>query len=137
MAVTAGPGDVVIAADTIVVCGGRILGKPGTSQQAAQMLQLLSGRDHQVMTGWTVRRDGAVFTQTEVSHIFFRPLEEAKSPPMWRLASRWIRRGLMAFRAWLRCLSPGWRGTITTSWACPCGALAQQLRKLGVRILGV
>ena len=46
MAVTAGPGDVVIAADTIVVCGGRILGKPGTSQQAAQMLRLLSGRDH-------------------------------------------------------------------------------------------
>lgn len=56
MAAPAGPQDVVIAADTIVVCGGRILGKPGTEERAAEMLRLLSGRDHQVMTGFTVRR---------------------------------------------------------------------------------
>ena len=42
MAAPAGPQDVVIAADTIVVCGGRILGKPGTEERAAEMLRQAS-----------------------------------------------------------------------------------------------
>ena len=73
MAAPAGPQDVVIAADTIVVCGGRILGKPGTEERAAEMLRLLSGRDHQVMTGFTVRRGSTVLTQTEVSQYTLPP----------------------------------------------------------------
>ena len=48
-----GDDDVVIAADTIVVCQGQVLGKPTDRQDALRMLQLLSGRDHQVMTGMT------------------------------------------------------------------------------------
>ena len=46
--------DVVVAADTIVVCQGKVLGKPHSEEEAKQMLMLLSGRDHQVMTGVTV-----------------------------------------------------------------------------------
>ena len=51
-------GDIVIAADTIVVCEGRVLGKPRSEEEAFSMLRLLSGRDHQVMTGFTVLREG-------------------------------------------------------------------------------
>ena len=51
--------DTVIAADTIVVCCDRILGKPHSEEEAKQMLRLLSGRDHQVMTGVTVLRGDA------------------------------------------------------------------------------
>ena len=83
----------MIAADTIVVCGGRILGKPGTEERAAEMLRLLSGRDHQVMTGFTVRRGSTVLTQTEVSHIFFRPWTREKLMPMWQRESRWTSQG--------------------------------------------
>lgn len=67
-------GDVVIAADTIVVCQGRILGKPHSEAEAVQMLQLLSGRDHQVMTGVTVLADNRRQTFTEVTDIHFREL---------------------------------------------------------------
>ncbi len=41
----------VIGADTIVVCDSRILGKPVDEEDAAEMLRLLSGRSHEVMTG--------------------------------------------------------------------------------------
>ena len=68
------PGDVVIAADTIVVLGNRVLGKPGSEQEAASMLQLLSGRDHQVMTGCTVVRGHRAQTFTEVTDLHFRSL---------------------------------------------------------------
>ena len=68
--------DVVIAADTIVVCDGQILGKPRDEADAFRMLHLLSGRDHQVMTGMSVLRGDRCLTHTEVTHIHFRNLSE-------------------------------------------------------------
>ena len=68
--------DVVIAADTIVVCEGRVLGKPHSEEEAVAMLTLLSGRDHQVMTGVTVLRGERAETVTEVTDIHFRELSE-------------------------------------------------------------
>ena len=76
MAISRTEDDIVVAADTIVVCAGRTLGKPRTRAEAAEMLQLLSGRDHQVMTGMTVLRGGTAVTTTEVTDIHFRPLTE-------------------------------------------------------------
>ena len=70
--------DVVVAADTIVVCGGKILGKPKDAAEARAMLRLLSGRDHQVMTGCTVLRGERVETFTEVTDLHFRELEESE-----------------------------------------------------------
>lgn len=70
--------DVVIAADTIVVCQSRILGKPHSEEEAVQMLQLLSGRDHQVMTGLTVLRGADLRTHTEVTDIHFRSLSQGE-----------------------------------------------------------
>ncbi len=72
------PGDIVVAADTIVVCQGRILGKPRDEAEARAMLRLLSGRDHQVMTGLTVLRDDTCVTHTEVTDIHFRVLSDAE-----------------------------------------------------------
>ena len=74
LAVSREPEDVVVAADTIVVCGGTVLGKPKDEAQAIEMLGLLSGRTHQVMTGCTVLRGQKDETFTEVTDIHFRPL---------------------------------------------------------------
>ncbi len=70
------PEDVVIAADTIVVCGDQVLGKPADEADAFRMLRLLSGRDHQVMTGLTVLRGDRCISCTEVTDIHFRPLSD-------------------------------------------------------------
>ena len=68
--------DVIIAADTIVVCRGQVLGKPKDEQDARRMLELLSGKDHQVMTGMTVLRGSQCVSCTEVTDIHFRTLSE-------------------------------------------------------------
>ena len=70
------PGDEVIAADTIVVLDGKILGKPADRAEAIAMLQALSGRDHQVMTGLTVLQDDRALTHTEITDVHFRPLTQ-------------------------------------------------------------
>lgn len=74
MATPAKAEDVVIAADTIVVCNGKTLGKPKSKEQAVEMLTMLSGRDHQVMTGLTVRKGDTCRTVTEITHLHFREL---------------------------------------------------------------
>lgn len=76
LAVSRGEEDIVIAADTIVVCQGKVLGKPHSEAEAAAMLRLLSGRDHQVMTGCTILFGDRADTFTEVTSLHFRPLSE-------------------------------------------------------------
>ncbi len=96
--------DVVIAADTIVVCDGKVLGKPHTEEEAVEMLSLLSGRDHQVMTGVTVITGENEETFTEVTDIHFRPLSEkeirayvATGEPMDKAGSYGIQGGAALF----------------------------------------
>ena len=104
MAVEAGPEDVVITADTIVVCEGRVLGKPGTEAGAKEMLRLLSGRDHQVMTGVTVRQGERCETFTDVTDLHFRALSEreidryvASGEPMDKAGAYGIQGGAALF----------------------------------------
>ena len=70
--------DVVVAADTIVVCNGAVLGKPVDREDAFRMLKLLSGKDHQVMTGLTVLRGDTAVVCTEVTDIHFRELTDGE-----------------------------------------------------------
>ncbi len=78
LAVAGNSEDVIIAADTIVVLEGSVLGKPVDRRDAIRMLTALSGRDHQVMTGVTVVRGSRILTHTEVTDIHFRPLSQAE-----------------------------------------------------------
>lgn len=55
-------GDVVLAADTTVVLGERILGKPANEGEAVDMLLALAGRNHLVLTAWSLVGDGVAAT---------------------------------------------------------------------------
>ncbi len=67
-----------VAADTVVVVDGRRLGKPGDATEAREMLALLAGREHRVVTGFCVahhdRRAGAAV----VTRVWFRRLVDAE-----------------------------------------------------------
>ena len=65
-AADAGPGELVLAADTLVVLDGRILGKPAGPEEAGAMLGSLAGRDHLVLTGVAVRNGDALRTAAAV-----------------------------------------------------------------------
>ena len=78
VAQTAGAEDVIIAADTVVAADGRVLGKPHSREEAAEMLRFLSGRTHTVYTGVTVRQGDRAITQHEATDVLFRPLDEAE-----------------------------------------------------------
>lgn len=73
------PDALIIGADTVVACEGKILGKPGTQDRAVQMLELLQNREHSVFTGVTILGPevGRV-TFHEETKVFFAPMSDAE-----------------------------------------------------------
>jgi septum formation protein len=69
---------VVIAADTIVVVDGVVLGKPRDAFEARRMLGVLSGRSHLVMTAMAVSWSGRTIADVEVVDVTFVPLSDAE-----------------------------------------------------------
>lgn len=72
------PDALVLAADTIVVVDGDILGKPRDEAHARQMLSRLSGRSHTVITGVAAARAGEAHSDVEQVAVTFRPLTAAE-----------------------------------------------------------
>lgn len=65
----------VLCADTTVVLGRRIMGKPESDEQALEMLQALSGRTHRVLTAVVVGSGSRPLTALSVSRVRFAPIE--------------------------------------------------------------
>jgi septum formation protein len=102
--------DQVLGADTIVVIQGRILGKPTDAQGAARMLRLLSGREHQVITGVCLMTPGqppkqdvrhevtcvtmSTLTEGDIADYVAsgEPMDKAGAYAIQGQASRWIPR---------------------------------------------
>jgi septum formation protein len=68
------PAAPVLSADTIVVLGDRLMGKPAGPEQAAEMLAALAGRRHEVLTAYRVEHAGAVAERTVATSVSFRLL---------------------------------------------------------------
>lgn len=70
------PDSLVIGSDTIVVCSGKILGKPADEQDAYDMLRMLSGREHQVITGLCFVSKHRTYRDASVSYVCFQELSD-------------------------------------------------------------
>lgn len=77
-AVTAGPEDIVLCADTTVALGRRILGKPRDAGEAAAFLTALGGRRHEVITAVAVRRGDQIWTRESVSAVKMKRLSDVE-----------------------------------------------------------
>ena len=78
-------GAIVLAADTVVACGRRILGKPEDAAQARQFLQLLSGRRHRVYTAVCVgERVKTVMTQVKFKRLSTAEIEGYLASNEWQ-----------------------------------------------------
>jgi len=74
VAVEAAPGEIVLGADTTVVVGGEMLGKPVDAVDARRMLEALAGRRHEVLTGICLRRGTALIRDCALTHVWFTPM---------------------------------------------------------------
>ncbi len=70
------PEDLIIAADTIVIADGKILGKPKDKEEAFEMLHLLSGQTHKVITGCCIKKGKRCASFSEESLVTFFDLKD-------------------------------------------------------------
>lgn len=75
-AIPGGRHEVVVGADTVVVVGGTVLGKPADAEDAAAMLRRLSGRTHEVVTAVAVRHGELLRSGHARTQLTLRPLDE-------------------------------------------------------------
>jgi septum formation protein len=71
-----GPDELILAADTIVLAGETVIGKPANGQQARDILQMLSGKAHEVITGVCLLKASRMRKFSERTRVYFYPLDE-------------------------------------------------------------
>ena len=137
LAVQREPEDVVIAADTIVVCGDEVLGKPRDEEDAFRILSLLSGRSHEVMTGMTVLRGNEAVTHTEVTKIRFRQLHPAEIRAYIATGEPMDKAGAYGIQGGAALFADQMEGDYYNVMGLPVCRLAMILRSFGLPIWGV
>jgi septum formation protein len=101
------PDDLVLGADTVVVADEHLLEKPANVEDAARMLRLLSGREHEVITGVCLLSSSGERVEAEVTKVYFvgmseseiadyvasgEPMDKAGAYGIQGMASRWVER---------------------------------------------
>ena len=124
--------DLIIAADTIVVCQGKILGKPADEAEAYEMLRLLSGREHRVITGLCVLKDGISYCHSEVTHLSFVELTDRQIRAYIATGEPMDKAGAYGIQGRASVFVPGIRGDYYNVMGLPVCALAQILEKCGI-----
>lgn len=68
--------EILVTSDTLVLCGDLVMGKPHSRDEAAQMLRVLSGREHKVITSVTVRDSSRHETVSDTAIVYFKELSD-------------------------------------------------------------
>ena len=107
LAVAGDPDEIILGADTTVVIGGRMLGKPRDAADAVDMLEALSGRRHEVLTGFCLKTGARLIQDCSATSVWFaalsrqeiedyvaggEPMDKAGAYGIQGVASRYVER---------------------------------------------
>jgi septum formation protein len=126
------PERVVLAADTIVVIGDRVLGKPHDSADAAVMLRALSGRSHVVMTAVAVARNGNVHAAVDRTTVRMRRIDDDEIGAYVSTGEPLDKAGAYAIQGGAQAFIEGIDGALDTVIGLPVGRARALLREVGV-----
>ena len=96
--------ELIITADTVVICDGHIMGKPKDCDEAVAMLRTLAGRTHTVVTGVTLRSAERVHSFSASSEVFFRPLSEEELAYYVDTFRPYDKAGAYGIQEWIGCI---------------------------------
>jgi nucleoside triphosphate pyrophosphatase len=127
----------VIAADTLVVLGDRIIGKPHTNAQARDMLRALNGKAHSVITGFTVldTETGKVLSKSVETRVHMKKLTLKEIDSYVRTKEPLDKAGGYAIQGWGAALVDRIEGDFSNVVGLPLSALADSLSGFGVKVL--
>jgi len=134
-AARAGPGTVVIGADTAVVLGGRVFGKPADREDCLAILAALSGRVHKVMTGVAVRSRLGIRSSISTTDVTFREIGPDEALAYWQSGEPMDKAGAYAIQGrggvFVSCIAGSYSGVV----GLPVFETAALLREAGLEVL--
>lgn len=127
---------VIIGADTVVVQGDAVFGKPQTAAEAVSMLEALSDAVHQVMTGVAVRRGEHVHTAVSVTDVRFRSIDADEARRYWNTGEPADKAGAYAVQGLGGIFVASINGSYSGVVGLPVFETSQLLRNVGIGVLG-
>lgn len=127
----------ILAADTVVVLDGAILGKPANEEEAFSMLRGLSGRSHEVYTGFTLLHPqrSLVHSSHEISSVRFRPLTDDDIRRYIQTGEPMDKAGAYGIQGYGALLISGIMGDFYNVMGLPLCRLGQALGEFGLDLL--
>jgi len=122
----------VLGADTAVVAGGAILGKPADCADAERMLGLLSARTHEVLTAVALATDDGVLSHLSRSEVTFREITSEEARDYWNTGESRDKAGAYAIQGYGAVFVSGLRGSYSGVMGLPLFETANLLRAAGV-----
>lgn len=129
----------IIAADTFIVFRGRLLGKPHTAAEARRMLRQLNGREHSVITGFTLMdtESGKKLSRSVETRVWFRKLGLQELEAYIKSKEPLDKAGAYAIQGLGAAIVKKIEGDFFNVVGLPLSALVEGLKKFGVFVLQV
>jgi septum formation protein len=127
------PDALVIGSDTIVVLGDDVLGKPADERQAVEMLQRLSGREHQVFTGIAVVRGERIESSIERVRVRFRVLSARECQEYVATGEPMDKAGAYGIQGYGAALVDAIEGDYFAVMGLPIARMLELIRRFGWR----
>ena len=127
---------IIIAADTFIVIGERIIGKPHTDEEAREMLAFLSGKSHLVITGYTVldTDEGKQVTNSVETTVYMKTLTSGEVESYIATGEPIGKAGAYAIQGLGAAFVEGIEGDYSNVVGLPLNALATSLKEFGVTL---
>ena len=129
--------DLIIAADTVVVLDGAVLGKPADEREAFAMLSALSGNSHRVYTGVTVAQGDRMATEHEETRVTFRELEPEEISCYIATGEPMDKAGAYGIQGVGALLVSGIKGDYCNVMGLPVFRLGRMLAGFGIDVLAL
>ena len=124
-------GDILLTADTVVILGDKILGKPHSEEEAHDMISTLSGATHKVVTGITLRTPERTVSFSAESLVSFRALEEEEISYYVEKYRPMDKAGAYGIQEWIGYIGiEGIEGSFYNVMGLPTQRLYQALKEL-------
>ena len=123
---------IILTADTIVVCDGEILGKPHDADDACAMLRKLSGKTHQVYTGYCLQTADKTVSGTVCSDVTFKELSDEEITYYVEKYKPLDKAGAYGIQEWIGYIGiTGIRGSYYNVMGLPVQRIYEEIKKLG------
>lgn len=126
---------VIIAADTIVVCDGEVLGKPADEQDALRMLQQLSNREHRVLSAVVVANTSDRRSAVSETRVCFREISADEAAAYWATGEPADKAGAYGIQGYAAIFVKNIDGSYSGVMGLPLFESAQLLVKFGIECL--